>query len=73
MDLQNNVLANMVRERFRTDSRLSNQSIDVEANERCIMLVGCVDAEELRQTAECVAKGVPGVRCMENQICVRTD
>lgn len=70
MTFQNDVLANMVRERFQEDSRLSAQCLDVEVSERDIILIGCVESEELKQTAEETARGVPGVRHVENQIVV---
>jgi osmotically-inducible protein OsmY len=43
----------------------------VEVCERDITLIGCASTEEAREMAEEVAKGVSGVRHVENHILVK--
>ena len=71
MTLQNHALAHAVREYMRRDSRLASQCIDVEVSERDVILIGCTETEELKRTAEEIARGVPGVRHVENRVLVR--
>lgn len=71
MTLQNHVLADMIREHLRGDSRLAAQCLDIEVSDRDVVLIGHVDSAELRQTAEEAVRGVLGVRHIENRILVR--
>ena len=71
MALQNGVLAEAVRDHFRKDSRICSECIGVEVCERHVVLVGCVATEEQKQLAEEIAKGVSGVRHVENHVTIR--
>ncbi|MBI2844107.1 MAG: BON domain-containing protein [Armatimonadetes bacterium] len=65
------VLAEDVRGHIMDDVRLAGQSIEVTATDGYIEITGCVDAEEDKELAVELARGVPGVRGVEDKIEVR--
>lgn len=70
-DHRNRALLESVREQLMRDTRLSGQSINVTASGGYIQVVGTVDSEEHKQLALDLARGMAGVRNVEDRITVR--
>ena len=68
---KNRALLESVREQLMNDTRLAGQSITVTASGGYIQVVGVVDTEEHRQLALNLARGMAGVRNVEDRIEVR--
>jgi osmotically-inducible protein OsmY len=64
-------IAELVQEHLMGDQRLAGQMIVVCAANGHIEITGCVDTEEHKQLALALARGVPGVRSVEDHIKVR--
>ncbi len=64
----NRALAESVRRQIMTDARLSGQCINVTASGGYVQISGTVDTEEQKKLAVDLAKGVPGVRHVEDRI-----
>lgn len=71
MKLKEQVLAGIIRSRLSEDKRTSGQSIDVYVADGDIFLLGTVDDETQRQTAEVIVRGIVGVREVVDRIRVR--
>jgi osmotically-inducible protein OsmY len=71
MKLKEQVLAGMIRSRLSEDKRTSGQSIDVYVADGDIFLLGTVDDEMQRETAEVIVRGIVGVREVVDRIRVR--
>jgi osmotically-inducible protein OsmY len=61
-------LLESVRQRIMEDSRLAGQSINVTSSGGYIQLVGTVDSEENKMLAEELARGVMGVRHVDDRL-----
>lgn len=61
-------LAEMVRHRLLSDQRLSGQCIAVTASAGYVQLIGSVGSEDLKRLASELAKGITGVRGVENRL-----
>jgi osmotically-inducible protein OsmY len=70
--LEDQALIDVVRRHLQEDKRLAGQCVDIESSERCIVLVGSVETDEQKRLAEELVEGVVGVRCVENNIEVRS-
>jgi osmotically-inducible protein OsmY len=68
---RNRALLESVREHLMGDVRLAGQSIYVTANAGYIQVVGVVDTEEHKHVALELARGMAGVRNVEDRIEVR--
>ena len=62
MTIQDEVLASMVRNALAQDKRIGGQAIAVRVANGEVFLKGIVDAQEMRELAELVTRGIPGVR-----------
>ncbi|MEN6371257.1 MAG: BON domain-containing protein [Armatimonadota bacterium] len=71
--LRNRALAESVRQHLMEDDRLGGQSLEVVASGGFIQVIGRVDTEEQKELALKLAKGVMGVRDVEDRIVVRDD
>lgn len=71
MNLREQVLASMARGRLSEDMRTGGQLIDVYVADRDIFLLGIVDDEEQKQTAEVIVRGIVGIRGVVDRIKVR--
>jgi osmotically-inducible protein OsmY len=60
--IQDEALAGMVRNALVQDKRIGGQAIAVRVAEGEVFLKGIVDAEEMKDLAALVARGIPGVR-----------
>ncbi|MDD3804689.1 MAG: BON domain-containing protein [bacterium] len=70
MAMSDEGLAARVLAALAADSRVGALSITVEAHGKIIILRGRVNNEEQRREAEFLARGVPGVREVINEIAV---
>ena len=68
---ENRALLEAVREQLMRDMRLAGQPIDVTASGGYIEIVGIVDSEEHKQLALDLARGIAGVRNVQDRIEVR--
>ncbi len=68
---RNRALLESVREQLMRDQRLAGQAIEVTASRGYVELRGLVDSFEHKQLALDLARGVPGVRNVEDHIDVR--
>lgn len=71
MNLREQVLAGIIRSRLSEDKRTSGQPIDVYVADGDIFLLGTVDEDIQRQTAEVIVRGIVGVRDVVDRIRVR--
>lgn len=71
MTVKEQVLALLVRSKLAGDVRTYGQMIDVYVADGDIYLVGMVDAENQRFTAEELVRGLPGVQRVVDNIRVR--
>lgn len=62
MSIQDEALADRVRNSIAQDKRIGGQAIAVRVAEGEVFLKGIVDAEEQKDLAKLVARGVTGVR-----------
>lgn len=62
MSIQDEALADRVRSALMQDKRIGGQAVAVRVAEGEVFLKGIVDADEQRDLAEMVARGIPGVR-----------
>lgn len=62
MSIQDEALADRIRNSILQDKRIGGQAIAVRVAEGEVFLKGIVDAEEQRELAKLVARGVAGVR-----------
>jgi len=62
LTIQDEVLASMVRNALAQDKRIGGQAIAVRVANGEVFLKGIVDAQEMRELAELVTRGIPGVR-----------
>jgi osmotically-inducible protein OsmY len=69
--LRDEVLAGIIRCRLAEDKRTSGQPIDVYVSDGDIFLLGTVDEEAQRDTAELIVSGLIGVREVIDRIQVR--
>lgn len=63
-------LASTVKAALSSDRRISGLPISVEAHGKVVVLKGRADSQEHRREAEFLARGVPGVREVINEIAV---
>lgn len=68
---KNRALLESVRDQLMRDTRLAGQSITVTASGGYIQVVGTVDTEEHKQLALDMARGMAGVRNVEDRLEVR--
>lgn len=71
MNLKEYAIALIIRTRLAEDKRTSGQTIDVYVADDEIILVGTVDSEMQRITAEEIIRGLPGVRHIIDNIRIR--
>lgn len=71
MNLREHAIAIIIRSRLAEDTRTSGQTIDVYVADGDIQLIGVVDSELQRITAEELVKGLPGVRQVVDNIRIR--
>jgi hyperosmotically inducible protein len=69
--LENIAIITLVRSHLLDDKRLAGQPIDVTCSEGYIQLLGWVDSDDKRQLAVMLAKGIVGVRNVEDRIQIR--
>ncbi len=69
--LRDRALLESVRRRIMEDTRLAGQSIEVVASNGFIQIIGTVDSDEDRNLAVELARGVSGVRGVEDRLLVR--
>lgn len=72
-DLKDRALMESVRQHLMEDDRLGGQSLEVVSSGGFIQVIGRVDTEEQKELALELAKGVMGVRDVEDRIVVRDD
>jgi len=72
-DIKDRALMECVRSHLMEDDRLGGQSLEVTASRGFIQIIGRVDSKEQTQLALELAKGVIGVRGVEDCIEVRDD
>jgi len=70
-EFQNRAIAESIREHLMGDQRLAGQCIEVSAMDGYIQIMGCLDTEEQKQLALNLARGMAGVRNVEDRIKVR--
>lgn len=71
MNLREHAIAIIIRTRLAEDTRTSGQMIDVHVADGDILLIGIVDSESQRITAEELVRGLPGVRQVVDNLRVR--
>ncbi|MEN6372085.1 MAG: BON domain-containing protein [Armatimonadota bacterium] len=71
MNLREHAIAIIIRTKLAEDTRTSGQTIDVYVADGDIQLIGIVDSELQRITAEELVKGLPGVRQVVDNIRIR--
>jgi len=71
MSLREEVMAGIIRCRLAEDKRTGGQPIDVYVSDGDIFLLGTVDDESQRETAEMIVRGLVGVREVIDRINVR--
>ncbi|MEN6520564.1 MAG: BON domain-containing protein [Armatimonadota bacterium] len=71
MNLREHAIAIIIRTKLAEDTRTSGQTIDVYVADGDIQLIGIVDSELQRITAEKLVKGLPGVRQVIDNIRIR--
>lgn len=71
MNLREHAIAIIIRTKLAEDTRTSGQTIDVYVADGDIQLIGIVDSEVQRITAEELVKGLPGVRQVVDNIRIR--
>jgi len=71
VSLKEQVLAGVIRSRLSEDKRIAGQTIDVFVSDGDIVLLGTVDDESQRETADTLVRGIVGVREVTDRITVR--
>jgi len=71
VNLREHAIAIIIRSKLAEDTRTSGQTIDVYVADGDIQLIGVVDSELQRITAEELVKGLPGVRQVVDNIRIR--
>jgi osmotically-inducible protein OsmY len=71
VNLREHAIAVTIRTKLAEDTRTSGQTIDVFVADGDIQLIGIVDSELQRCTAEELIKGLPGVRRVVDNLRVR--
>lgn len=71
MNLREHAIAIIIRTKLAEDTRTGGQTIDVYVADGDIQLVGIVDSESQRLTAEELVRGLPGVREVVDNLRIR--
>jgi osmotically-inducible protein OsmY len=71
VNLREHAIAVSIRSKLAEDTRTSGQTIDVFVADGDILLIGTVDSEMQRMTAEELVRGLPGVSRVVDNIRVR--
>jgi osmotically-inducible protein OsmY len=71
VNLREQAIAIIIRSKLAEDTRTGGQTIDVYVADGDIQLVGIVDSESQRVTAEELVKGLPGVREVVDNLRIR--